>query len=84
MSPLSVSNLKRSVWPQSHVEAAEPGSVQPVSRLCRCSGVDVVMQKQRRSSCKEGAGQRGRKRKAGRAAMFCRDKVTPLQDDVCS
>lgn len=79
MSSVSMSNLQRSVWPQSHAKGAEPGSAQPVSRLCRCS-MDVAMQIRRGSSSKEGAGQRGRKRKTGRAAMLCRDKVTPLQD----
>lgn len=51
--------------------------------LCRCSSsssVECVRAGRGGSRSKEGAGQRGRKRKRGRAAMLCRDKVTPLQD----
>lgn len=80
MSPVSMSNLQRSVWPQSHVKGAEPDMF---CQSADCAGVVVWIQSCRYKEevvVRKGAGQRGRKRKTGSAAMFCRDKVTPLQD----
>lgn len=53
MSPVSTSILQRSVWPQSHVWRAEPGSVRRT-----CAGVVVVWMRARRQgrTQKQGGG----------------------------